>query len=78
MNQVKLGQLEDEKLTEFAKKSSKIVVDSDGVMRFRGRLCMPKDDVLKRSILEETHRLDSPSIWSNKDVPRLEKSVLVD
>lgn len=38
---------------EFEEKSLDIVVDCDGVMRFRGRLCAPKDDALRRSILEE-------------------------
>ena len=56
VDQVKFGQLEDEELTQFAEKSSDIVVDSDGVMRFKGRLCVPKDGVLRRNILEEAHR----------------------
>ena len=56
VDQVKLGQLEDEELTQFTEKSAYIVVDSDEVMRFRGRLCVSKDDALRRSILEEAHR----------------------
>ena len=31
-------------------------VDDQGVLRFRGRICIPDDDELKKLILEESHR----------------------
>jgi len=30
--------------------------DDQGVLRFRGRICIPDDDELKRLILEESHK----------------------
>jgi len=31
-------------------------VDDQGVLRFRGRICIPDDDELKKLILEESHK----------------------
>jgi hypothetical protein len=31
-------------------------VDDQGVLRFRGRICIPDNDEIKKMILEETHR----------------------
>jgi len=31
-------------------------VDDQGVLRFRGRICIPDDDEMKKMILEESHR----------------------
>jgi len=31
-------------------------VDDRGVLRFRGRICIPDDDEMKKMILEESHR----------------------
>lgn len=61
VDQEKLGQLEDEELTEFKEKYAYIVVDCDGVMRFRGRLYEPKDDALRRSTMEEAHKSRFPT-----------------
>ena len=30
---------------------------SDGVLRFKGRVCIPEDDEVKRLILEEGHKI---------------------
>ena len=29
---------------------------TDGILRFRGRICVPSDEELKKTILEETHK----------------------
>ena len=31
-------------------------VDDQGVLRFRGRICIPENDEMKKMILEESHR----------------------
>lgn len=31
---------------------------SDGLLEFRGRVCIPRDDKLRRAILEEAHSSD--------------------
>ena len=31
-------------------------IDDQGVLRFRGRICIPDDDEMKKMILEESHR----------------------
>jgi len=31
-------------------------VDDQGVLRFRGRFCIPDNDEMKKMILEESHR----------------------
>ena len=56
VDRVKLTQMEDEKLNEMLDKTPNIVADSNSVIRFRGRLCVPNNDALKRDILEEAHR----------------------
>jgi hypothetical protein len=38
-------------------------VDDQGVLRFRGRICIPDNDEMKKMILEESHR-NSLSIHS--------------
>ena len=56
VDRVKLAQIKDEELHEMLDKIPDIVADSNSVIRFRGRLCVPNNDVLKRDILEEVHR----------------------
>ena len=56
IEQVKLTQVDDQELTKFMEKSVGIKVDNLGVARFRGRLCVPKDENLWKMILQEAHR----------------------
>ena len=56
VDRVKLAQMEDEKLNEMLEKTPYMVVDSNSVIRFRGRLWVPNDDALRWDILEEAHR----------------------
>ena len=56
VDRVKLAQMEDEKLNEMLDKTPDMVVDSNRVIKFRGRLWVPNDDALRRDILEEAHR----------------------
>ena len=56
VDRVKLAQMGDEELNEMLDKIPDIVADSNSVIRFRGRLCVPKDNALRRNILEEAHR----------------------
>ena len=37
-------------------KSADIKVDDVGIVRFSGRLCIPKDEELRKMILAEAHR----------------------
>ena len=37
-------------------KGDKFIIDENGVMRFRGRVCVPDIPELKKIILEEGHR----------------------
>ena len=57
VDRVKLAQMEDEELNEMLNKTHDMVVDSNSVIRFRGRLCVPNDDALGRNILEAAHCL---------------------
>ena len=48
--------MEDEELNEMLDKTPYMVADSNSVIKFRGRLCVPNSDALRRNILEEAHR----------------------
>lgn len=48
IEQLKITQVDNKKLPNFMEKSL--------TSRFRGRLCIPKDEVLRKSILFEAHR----------------------
>ena len=37
-------------------KDSDFKVDDQGVLQFRGRICIPDNDEMKKMILEESHR----------------------
>lgn len=39
VNQVKLALMEDEELSKLVESTLEIIVESDSVLRFRGRLC---------------------------------------
>ena len=47
-----------QKLTEKVQKREKsdFNLGTDGVLKFRNRLVVPKDEGLKKEILDETHR----------------------
>lgn len=52
---MKITQIDDKELNAFIKKSTTTIVDDVGIVQLRGRLCVPNDEVLKKSILEEAH-----------------------
>ncbi|KAA3487484.1 integrase [Gossypium australe] len=52
INQIKGQQLSDESLNGETEDFS---VNSDGVLCFRGKSCMPKDSKLRQKILQEAH-----------------------
>ena len=56
VDRVKIAQMEDEELNKMMERTSDITIDSNSVIRFRGRLCVPNNDALRRNILEEAHR----------------------
>ena len=43
-------------VTSNQAEDSDFKVDEQGVLRFRGRICIPDNDELKRLILEESHK----------------------
>ena len=60
MNNIKEAQKIDVKFVDLMVASDQTTdgdfkVDDQGVLRFRGRICIPDDDELKKLILEESH-----------------------
>lgn len=55
VDSVKLAQTDDLELREFMERSFDVSVDNEGLLRFRGSLCVPKYDALRHNILEEAH-----------------------
>ena len=51
IDRIKLAQVGDKELNDFMEKSIDIQVDDNDIVRFRGWLCVPKDDQLRNSIL---------------------------
>ena len=51
------GDLELQKIKSDMKKgkSPEFVIQDDGTLRFRGRICVPDNEALKKRILEEAH-----------------------
>jgi len=43
-------------ISENQTEDSDFRVDDHGVLRFRGRICIPDDDEMKKMIVEESHR----------------------
>jgi len=61
LNSIKEAQKIDVKFVDLMVASNQTAdgdfkVDDQGVLRFRGRICIPDDDELKKLILEESHR----------------------
>jgi len=61
LNSIKEAQKEDVKFVDFLLGENQIEdsdfrVDDHGVLRFRGRICIPDNDEMKKMILEESHR----------------------
>jgi len=61
LKNIKEAQKEDVKFVDFLIGENQIEesdfkVDDQGVLRFRGRICIPDDDEMKKMILEESHR----------------------
>ena len=56
IDRIKLAQVGEKELNDFMEKSIDIQVDDNGIARFRGRLCVLKDDQLRNSIMKEAHR----------------------
>ena len=58
---LKTQQLKDEKLAQILTNIEKYspleyTLRSDGILLFRGRICIPSDEKLKQEILKETHK----------------------
>jgi len=61
LNSIKEAQKVDVKFVDLMVGSSQtedsdLKVDDQGVLRFRGRICIPDNDEMKKMILEESHR----------------------
>ena len=60
MEEIRLNQESDLKLQRIKQnlakgKSPRFVMQEDGTLRFQNRLCAPKNEGLKKQILEEAH-----------------------
>jgi hypothetical protein len=60
LQEIRRGQLEDEKIQEIKcnikeEKSSGFSEDDEGVLRYKGRICVPNVKELKDKILHEAH-----------------------
>ena len=60
LNRVLRAQKNDEKIIAIVNSNrvgteTKFTVKEDGFMYYRDQVCVPNDDELKKSILEETH-----------------------
>ena len=60
LNRVLEAQKNDEKIAAIVNqnrvgKETEFVVKEDGLLYYRDRVCVPNDDELKKSILEEAH-----------------------
>jgi hypothetical protein len=60
LQEIRRGQLEDEKVQEIKrnireKKSPGFSKDDEGVLWYKGRICVPNDKELKDKILHEAH-----------------------
>ena len=60
LNRVLGAHKNDEKITEIVNqnrvgKETELPVKDDGFLYYRDRVCVPNDDELKKSILEEAH-----------------------
>nr|KYP70150.1 Retrotransposable element Tf2 [Cajanus cajan] len=61
LRQVGLKQLHDEELVRLlgflgTEKAAGFELGEDGILRFRGRICLPQDAELRRVVLEEGHK----------------------
>ena len=61
LNNIKEAQKEDVKFVDLMvgnnqTEDSDLKVDDQGVLRFRGRICIPNNDEMKKMILDESHR----------------------
>ena len=60
LNRVLEAQKSDEKMSAIAsqnreRKETEFLVNGDGFLYYRDRVCVPNDDELKKSILEKAH-----------------------
>ena len=60
LNRVLEAQKSDEKISTIVSqniegKETEFLLNEDGSLYYRGRVCVPNDDELKKSILEEAH-----------------------
>lgn len=58
---IKDGQAGDEELSPYlnaaaTEEKSDFVVGNDGLLRFRGRICVPRDKVIRQKVMDEAHR----------------------
>nr|KYP71657.1 Retrotransposable element Tf2 [Cajanus cajan] len=61
LRQVGLKQLQDVKLVKLlgllgTEKAVGFELGEDGILRFKGRICLPQDAELRRAVLEEGHK----------------------
>ena len=55
VDRIKVAQASDEKLQGFLTSLEQVEKGEDGVIRFKGRLCVPTDEDLRSEILHEAH-----------------------
>ena len=55
VDRIKVAQTNDEKLQGFLISVDQVENGEDGVIRFKGRLCVPTDEDLRNEILHEAH-----------------------
>lgn len=60
LDQIRAGQRNDKRLLDMVSQAeersqSKFTVSDDGLLRYRGRICVPHDDTLRQNILKESY-----------------------
>ncbi|XP_059294490.1 uncharacterized protein LOC132047465 [Lycium ferocissimum] len=68
LEQIKANQFEDAKLCKICDKvlcgkAKEVVIDEEGVLRIKGRVCVPRVGDLIKTILTEAHSSRSPIRW---------------
>ena len=55
LDKIKLAQKDDKRLQTFYEKHDYVTKDEDGIIRLRGRVCVPSIEDLKQAVLYEAH-----------------------
>ena len=53
--EIRSAQAHDDSLQSYAKQTKDFSKDQNGTLRFRGRICVPNQESLKKKILSEAH-----------------------